>query len=283
MFSFTLYHYDDLISVNSDLSLSSWKERRNEVLRKCRNDIEDSNATETKASRVFLIDDNMYLQSMRYSYFQLARFLTVGFCQIFIECPEQLLKQRLRERNKSKEFELMGISEETFSRMSIAFEPPKVQVNGWESNTVTVEPDKKIETTLAMVEGLFYHSMKYPVQPVPDREKIVCGVDSFHHRADLLLRTIIKARIEESDPKLRGNIAKSLTENKKLLLESLRKKSLADFYLCEHLDSVDQICRDKVMYALEVLDWPLDKWDPPDVCEQVVTECFVTLTGNSSS
>ncbi|KAL1286231.1 L-seryl-tRNA(Sec) kinase [Trichinella pseudospiralis] len=35
---------------------------------------------------IFLIDDNMYYRSMRFSYYRLARKHHFGFCQLFIQC-----------------------------------------------------------------------------------------------------------------------------------------------------------------------------------------------------
>ena len=90
-----------LTSVNYVLMTSPWRPRSSGEgdngsgeWKRARQEMRDLVKTELTASspKVVLVDDNNYYRSMRHEYYQLARDMGVGFCQIFMQvtifsCP----------------------------------------------------------------------------------------------------------------------------------------------------------------------------------------------------
>ncbi|OXB82573.1 UNVERIFIED_CONTAM: hypothetical protein H355_005828 [Colinus virginianus] len=76
-----------------------------------------------------VLDDNFYYRSMRYEVFQLARKYSLGFCQLFLECPLELCLHRNRLRDRP-------VPEETVRRMAQRMEAPEPEKNPWERHSL---------------------------------------------------------------------------------------------------------------------------------------------------
>ena len=261
--------YDNHIEADSDLTAESWKKRRNRVYVKCKELVlsfkRSETAEHTQKQQVIIIDDNMFLKSMRYSYFQLAREMAVGFCQIYIQASLDTCLSRVKFRNLFLPSS-SRIGESTIERMGSKFDEPDSTKNYWESNTITVSSESVDHHVLTE----FLLKAKNVVPPRMEKTgKEVCGIDSFSHQADLLLRRLIKERIDEGRKNGFSVDGKRLSTVKKCLLKVFQAQSL-DIVLNDVI-SLPNECQ-ALLAALDC--WPLQLWHPEDVCEQVVAECF---------
>ena len=275
-----IFTYDKLILPDSDLTMLSWKHRRQQIIDQCRQAVNEFKLLNESSSpsTIVLIDDNMYLQSMRYTYYQLARSLEVGFCQIFLDSEVSVCWQRVSKRNEiSSDF---LVPRTAFDRMRSRFEKPDPMKNKWEHNSISISISDSFDDDLDVekIENVFQLALRMPLKRIEVSEKIVCGVDSFHHQADLLLRNLIKEQIQNYqnvESFNLKNLSKEMTRRKKILLDMFRYKSLNDFTQC--CNDIGDLGRSNLADMMELLDWPLNKWDPPDICKQIVAECFHSL------
>merc|ERR1711909_93629 len=76
---------------------------------------------------LIIIDDNNYLRSMRYEYYQLARKFEAGFCQLLFQSTLEMALVRNSSRDAKHR-----IPEEVIRRMSEKLEAPDPLKNSWE-------------------------------------------------------------------------------------------------------------------------------------------------------
>eukprot|EP01104_Vermistella_antarctica_P008471 TRINITY_DN2122_c0_g1_i4.p1 TRINITY_DN2122_c0_g1~~TRINITY_DN2122_c0_g1_i4.p1 ORF type:complete len:244 (+),score=45.94 TRINITY_DN2122_c0_g1_i4:757-1488(+) len=90
--------------------------------------------TQPQQLRLLLLDDNMYLRSMRHHIYMLAKQACTGFVQLSIRVPLKVAEERNDTRDVSARVPLHVIR-----RMSARFEWPSAAVNIWESHTLDVD------------------------------------------------------------------------------------------------------------------------------------------------
>lgn len=89
-----------------------------------------SETTETQRPTVFIIDDNMYLRSMRYRYFQLARRHQLGYAAVLLEVPLAECVRRNAARPRP-------VPEAAIAAMAARLERPE-RSRLWEARSVTL-------------------------------------------------------------------------------------------------------------------------------------------------
>ncbi|XP_037071380.1 L-seryl-tRNA(Sec) kinase-like [Pollicipes pollicipes] len=87
---------------------------------------------------VLIIDDNMYLRSMRYRFFQLARRLRLGFAQALLATPDA----ECRRRNATR---CRPVPEAAIDAMAGRLERPQ-PARLWEARSVTLPADVDLNT-----------------------------------------------------------------------------------------------------------------------------------------
>ncbi|XP_027786016.1 L-seryl-tRNA(Sec) kinase [Marmota flaviventris] len=189
----------------------------------------------TAVSRpLFLVlDDNFYYQSMRYEVFQLARKYSLGFCQLFLDCPLETCLQRNGQR-------LRALPPETIYAMGEKIEKPNPQKNAWEHNSLTIQsPACSLESSLEVTDLLLLTALENPVKNIEDNmeqkemDRIICSTNVLH-KADQTLRRIVSQTMKEAkDEQVLPNNLKLLAEElNKLKAEFLEDLRQGNKYLC---------------------------------------------------
>ncbi|ELW69706.1 L-seryl-tRNA(Sec) kinase [Tupaia chinensis] len=191
--------------------------------------------TKTAVSRpLFLVlDDNFYYQSMRYEVYQLARKYSLGFCQLFLDCPLEACLQRNSQRTRA-------LPAETIHLMERKLEKPSPEKNAWEHNSLTIPSQTYSSEVSLEVTELLLMALENPVKYVEDNteqkeaDRIICST-SVLHKADQTLRRIVSQTMKEAkdeqvlpcDLKI---LAEELNKLKAEFLEDLRQGNKR--YLC---------------------------------------------------
>ncbi|GAB6023329.1 hypothetical protein CHUAL_008132 [Chamberlinius hualienensis] len=140
---------------------------------------------------IVIIDDNMYLESMRHPYYHLARKYKYGFCQIYVKCNWNCHRNELRE-DQSK------VGEKSIKNMERKFEAPSSSHNESrkEFNYIINNNSDHYESCWKDLINLITTSIENPVLEKPDdtamkeMSRQICSKNVVH-TADQLLRKII--------------------------------------------------------------------------------------------
>ncbi|XP_070288146.1 L-seryl-tRNA(Sec) kinase [Myotis yumanensis] len=174
---------------------------------------------------LLILDDNFYYRSMRYEVYQLARKYSLGFCQLFLDCPLETCIQRNGQRPGA-------LPAETIRLMGGKMEEPNPEKNAWEHNSLTVRSPACSATASPELTGLLLAALENPVNCVEDNseqketDRIICSTNMLH-QADQTLRRIVSetmkeakdARVRPPDLKL---LAAALNQLRAELLRDLR-------------------------------------------------------------
>ncbi|XP_021574180.1 L-seryl-tRNA(Sec) kinase [Carlito syrichta] len=154
--------------------------------------------TKTALSRpLFLVlDDNFYYQSMRYEVYQLARKYSLGFCQVFLDCPLETCLQRNGQRPRA-------LPAETIHLMGRKIEKPNPEKNAWEHNSLIIQNLPCASEVSLEVTDLLLIALENPVKYAEDNleqketDRIICSTNMFH-KADQILRRIVSHTMKEA-------------------------------------------------------------------------------------
>lgn len=178
-------------------SSGEWKRARQEM-----RDLVKTELT-ASSSKVVLVDDNNYYRSMRHEYYQLARDMGVGFCQIFMQVDDvntALYANRSRDEKER-------VPEGVIRSMAHKLEPPDPMTNPWETFSFIVNAQhfrnsskEILHTCRCVVKAAASNPPVIP--PIPEHRsesarqesRLVCD-KSLIHKLDKRLRKIVGARI----------------------------------------------------------------------------------------
>uniref|UniRef100_A0A8C5LA79 Phosphoseryl-tRNA kinase n=1 Tax=Jaculus jaculus TaxID=51337 RepID=A0A8C5LA79_JACJA len=195
----------------------------------------EAQVAKTDASRplVLVLDDNFYYQSMRYEVYQLARKYSLGFCQLFLDCPLETCLQRNSQRPQA-------LPNETIYLMERRLEKPNPEKNAWEHNSLIIQsPACSLEASLEVTD-LLLTSLDNPVKYVEDNmeqketDRIICSTNILHKADQTLRRTVSETMKEAKDEQILPSDLKRLAEE----LNKLKAEFLEDIrqgnkkYLC---------------------------------------------------
>eukprot|EP00092_Neocalanus_flemingeri_P014854 GFUD01016038.1.p1 GENE.GFUD01016038.1~~GFUD01016038.1.p1 ORF type:complete len:326 (+),score=83.05 GFUD01016038.1:39-1016(+) len=211
--------YDKLIPLERQAEMRGeqgcWKAEREKIveaveqvlkIRSGRKEVEDLNNVyadkivgETTSGRtVILIDDNNYLPSMRYDYYQLARAYKLGFAQLHFSCDLPLAKRLNSSRAAS-----CRVPDEVLENMSSKLEPPNPFSNKWEAFSFSLPVLESVPHNLELVESIVEAATVNPVIPVEtvseevkEKDRVACSA-SLVHQADKYLRGMVNKKMGE--------------------------------------------------------------------------------------
>jgi len=175
--------------------LEVWHRARDVAFEKVEEFLE-SNSTPGK---IVLVDDNMYYQSMRMPYLQLARRKNLGFLEVFVKCELEDALKRNAEREKGQRVE-----EATIRRMNERIEPPC-------SSTRTIAIDS-VASTQEVWEAI-QEASKFPEKDLQKEiaEASIAAQEttnsSASHQFDLEMRKAIGLMIRRVDEEKRAEVA----------------------------------------------------------------------------
>ncbi|XP_004416463.1 PREDICTED: L-seryl-tRNA(Sec) kinase isoform X1 [Odobenus rosmarus divergens] len=161
--------------------------------------------TKISVSRpLFLIlDDNFYYQN------------SLGFCQLFLDCPLETCLQRNGRRCRA-------LPAETIHLMARKIEKPNPGKNAWEHNSLTIQSTPCSSEASLKLTDLLLTALENPVKYIEDNveqketDRIICSTNVLH-QADQTLRRIVSQTMKEAKDE------QVLPFNLKLLAEELNK------------------------------------------------------------
>ncbi|XP_051883763.1 L-seryl-tRNA(Sec) kinase isoform X2 [Pristis pectinata] len=175
---------------------------------------------------VIILDDNFYYQSMRYEVYQMVRRNSIGFLQLFLECPVELCLKRNHERG-------CVVNDETIVLMSAKIQPPDPEKNSWEKNSIILKNSENImEDEMQKVFELFDTSLENPEKPLEEnieqkeRDRAICAASALH-QADQAFRRLVSQTMKTAKAKKLSKcnlklLSEELNKLKTVLLEDLR-------------------------------------------------------------
>ncbi|KAM4774436.1 L-seryl-tRNA(Sec) kinase [Cyanocitta cristata] len=175
---------------------------------------------------VLLLDDNFYYQSMRYEVYQLARKYSLGFCQLFLECPLECCLQRNRLRSDP-------VPEQTIHLMARKIEMPDLRKNTWEQHSLILSSSDCISEDNEQIMNLLTTALENPERPneedVEQKEaaRAICAASAVH-QADQACRRVISQAMRDAKgknvlPSEMKSMAEELNRLKAEFLEDLRQ------------------------------------------------------------
>uniref|UniRef100_A0A8C6RH22 Phosphoseryl-tRNA kinase n=1 Tax=Nannospalax galili TaxID=1026970 RepID=A0A8C6RH22_NANGA len=214
--------------------------------------------TETAVSGpLFLVlDDNFYYQSMRYEVYQLARKYSLGFCQLFLDCPLETCLQRNGQRPQP-------LPSRTIHLMERKIEKPNPEKNAWEHNSLIIQnPAYPLEASLE-VTGLLLTALENPIKYIEDNkeqketDRIICSTNLLHKADETLRRTISQTMKQAKDAQIPLSslkcLAKELNKLKAEFLEDLRQGNKRHLKQTTLSDVISSFCNEKDSTVLKYL------------------------------
>jgi len=144
---------------------------------------------------IVLLDDNFYYKSMRYEYYQMARSLSIGYCQVYIECS---ISDAIKNNSKRE----TQIPNSVIQVMSERMQIPQKHNLEWEKNSIELLSNN-VDVSIKFVYDLAVKCLRNPVCPLEDREeeiaisKLQCS-QSVAHQADIILRSLVGTIIKDA-------------------------------------------------------------------------------------
>ncbi|NWV30799.1 PSTK kinase, partial [Grantiella picta] len=186
----------------------------------------EGDAGATSRPLVLLLDDNFYYQSMRYEVYQLARKYSLGFCQLFLECPLECCLQRNRLRSDS-------VPEQTIHLMSKKIEMPDLRKNAWEQHSLVLSSSDYISEDNEQIMNLLATALGNPERPneedteQKEAARAICAASAVH-QADQACRRIISQAMQDARgknvlPSEMKSLAEELNKLKTEFLDDLRQ------------------------------------------------------------
>ena len=175
-------HYDDKIEWTQ--SNSTWRDQRKSVLSQVDNLLRNKSE---EATRLVILDDNMYYRSMRYEYYQLAKQHECSYCQVFLEASIETVAVRNSLRPDP-------VPDQVIQRMWNKLEKPDPVKFFWERNSLVLSSDTY---ALVDIEGFVKKSLEDPLTPrvaetKPEEEKVMSEL----HLVDIALRKAVGDQIK---------------------------------------------------------------------------------------
>ncbi|KFQ22742.1 L-seryl-tRNA(Sec) kinase, partial [Mesitornis unicolor] len=173
-----------------------------------------------------ILDDNFYYQSMRYEVYQLARKYSLGFCQIFLECPLECCLQRNRQRSQP-------LPDQTIYLMARKIEMPDLEKNAWEQNSLILKSLDCSPEDNEQIISLLATALENPVKQNEENteqkeaDRAICAASTVH-QADQMCRRIISQTMKDAKdkhvhPSEMKSLAEELNKLKAEFLEGLRQ------------------------------------------------------------
>ncbi|KAM4851954.1 L-seryl-tRNA(Sec) kinase isoform 2-T2 [Thomomys bottae] len=140
---------------------------------------------------------------------------SLGFCQLYLDCPLETCLQRNGQRPRA-------VPNETIHLMGKKIEKPNPGKNAWEHNSLAVQsPVCSTEASLEVTEILLTaleNPVKHAENNVEQKEtdRIICSANILHKADQALRRTVSQTMKEAKDEQI-------LPNNLKLLAEELNK------------------------------------------------------------
>ncbi|XP_030132439.4 L-seryl-tRNA(Sec) kinase isoform X2 [Taeniopygia guttata] len=175
---------------------------------------------------VLLLDDNFYYQSMRYEVYQLARKYSLGFCQLFLECPVECCLQRNRLRSDP-------VPEQTIQLMARKIEMPDLRKNTWEHHSLILNSSECVSEDDEQIMNLLATALENPERPneedteQKEAARAICAASAVH-QADQACRRVISEAMQDAKgksllPSEMKSLAEELNKLKAEFLEDLRQ------------------------------------------------------------
>ncbi|KAJ8404789.1 hypothetical protein AAFF_G00331760 [Aldrovandia affinis] len=178
---------------------------------------------------IVLLDDNFYYPSMRYEVYQLARKYSLGFCQLYLQCPLNSCLARNRARS-------CALPDEVIVEMEKRIEPPNPLKHPWEQNSLTLTSTNSfLQQDIDMLMQFIAAALDNPIIPIQDNTEQkeadrLCCASSIVHRADQACRRLVAQAMQDAKEHKWATgsmrtLAAELNQLKTRSLEDLRRQA----------------------------------------------------------
>lgn len=164
----------------------------------------DSLRTNAHGDNIFIIDDNLYYQSMRYEFYQLAKKFRCGFSQMYLQCSSDCAASRNEGR-------VNRVPVDVISTMANKIETPQPTKHRWEENSVTMCTEAEInEDKITQGLTIIKCALSNPVETVEvdlaekEKSQLICSTNVLH-QIDTTLRKITSDRIKSYKDRVSAN------------------------------------------------------------------------------
>ncbi|MED6273898.1 hypothetical protein CHARACLAT_010964 [Characodon lateralis] len=190
--------------------------------------------------QLFLLDDNFYYQSMRHEVYQLARKLSLGFCQVYLQCDLETCISRNQSRPRPTPVKVI-------MEMEKRLECPNPHKNPWEFQSISLNSTNDVsKSDIQRVIELISMALNNPLSPAEDNteqkeaDRLKCAM-SVVHQADQACRRLISeamktARENQVPSEHMRVLAARLNECKATFLLDLRKQFLQEVRFLQEED-----------------------------------------------
>ncbi|KAJ8365562.1 hypothetical protein SKAU_G00143930 [Synaphobranchus kaupii] len=182
---------------------------------------------------IVLLDDNFYYPSMRYEVYQLARKYSLGFCQLYLQCPLNSCLTRNRIRS-------CPVPDEVIVEMAKRIEPPNPVKNPWEQNSLALTSTISFsQQDIDLLIQLLGAALENPLTPIQDNTEQkeadqLCCASSIVHQADQACRRLVSQAMKDAKEckwptSTMKSLAADLNQLKMKFLEDLRNQALQGY------------------------------------------------------
>mmetsp|Transcript_14902 Transcript_14902/g.28927 ORF Transcript_14902/g.28927 Transcript_14902/m.28927 type:complete len:313 (+) Transcript_14902:398-1336(+) len=200
-----------------------WHVARQEGIRRVEGALQD--AKDSKRKVLVLVDDNMYYQSMRVPFRQLAQKFGAGYLEILVDCNLQVAL----ERNKSRDPFHRRVPDSVIERMATLMEPPTpqrrfVRINTSDSSLSSSKTAaNSVKTILRVVQDA---SLNPEINKELLREQNAAAsredsASNERHQKEIQLRRVVSEFIQKAPNELRREAAQLAAKIKSLRGESV--------------------------------------------------------------
>jgi len=187
------------LAEGTTLGDGDWKRARQDMRDRVRRIFDQSGDSDV----ITLVDDNNYYRSMRYEYYQLAKELDLGFCQIYLQVSDIAIALRSNAGRPADS----RVPDDVIRQMSSKLEAPQplahpwesfsfvVDVGAWRSDQTSLLPTLRSVVEAAAASPLTEaHVPEHRTDEARHASRVACH-KSFLHKVDKRLRRIVGERI----------------------------------------------------------------------------------------
>lgn len=172
----------------------------------------------SQAKHLIIVDDNMYLRSMRRRCFRIARECGAAF-QI-IHCRASL---ELSLRHNAMRSSGQKVNEESIRHMAISFEEPNSESHKWEGPILIMDSSLELDVDQVM-KSIVENWGQAPMKQIEETSDGQRSHESAIHSLDVLTRRIVSLAVEGAPEGVaKGNLARLLNQERRKVLTRARE------------------------------------------------------------
>lgn len=229
--------------LNETKQISSFNDQIESLLNEIKTNFLRKISFNSKKLHLIAIDDNMYYESMRYKYYQLAKDKLCSYYCVCLKVNDlNNLLELNHKRNEQYNNTESALSDTIIENMFIKFNYPD-QINWEKPHSIIIDYNYDLfneidfnqlySNLLTKINELFLKFNLFNASIACEKSDYIDKNLNIRHQSDLVLRRLIKQEIEKTDVNTKQELAIKLNKTKTVLLQQLADKTDG---LYTHLD-----------------------------------------------